>query len=164
MGLTAPAAALIRLCLMAGCSERLQARRGHRLLQHLHTLSAGANPPFQTWGILPLCPSTSPKPPSQKLRSHAPAAPSPMLPTPRAQHLRLRSRLGLAVLPPSLRIASVPLPARPAVAGVTGAAGRACCHPAGTNPEETPGGLGCTERPPFRSSSVEPKSSKTRLT
>lgn len=78
MGLTAPAVAPIRLRLMAGCSGRLQAHRGHRLLQHLHTLSAGANPPFQTWGILPLCPYTSQKPLPLKPRSHAAAAPSPV--------------------------------------------------------------------------------------
>lgn len=77
-GLAAPAAALIRLCLMAGCSRRLRGRRGHRPRQRQHALSTGANPPLQTRGIVLLCPFPAQKPPSQQSCSHAPAAASPV--------------------------------------------------------------------------------------
>lgn len=137
----------IRSRLMAGCSGRLRAHRGHRLLQHLHTLSAGANPLFQTWGILPLCPYTSQKPLPLKPRSHAAAAPSPVPAHATGLASAASSHLDTAVLSPSLRVSSSSPPACPGVADVTRGQAGGCRHPWGGNPEETRGGLGCAERP-----------------
>lgn len=109
-------------------------------------------------------PSPSQKLLSQKLCSHAPAAPSPM------PAYTTGSASAALFHPGPHHAAAMPLhcllpPASTSQGGgCDPRAGRGCCHPWGSNPEETLGGFGCTERPPFHSILVELKFSKKLLT